>query len=143
MFQRHKYVVRRRDDISTYFRRRFNVVCRLGECNILKKVLANGDITNAYEEDESDENVDDDGHSSSSEEESDMELIDLPPRSGGQAFISKIGYRSSVIGRLHTSDDNDLEHVMNTENSLETCPFATFRPTPTFYNLYKLFFCIV
>ena len=36
---------------------------------------ASDDITNAYEEDESDENVDDDGHSSSSEEESDMELI--------------------------------------------------------------------
>ena len=31
---------------------------------------ASDDITNAYEEDESDENVDDDGHSASSEEES-------------------------------------------------------------------------
>ena len=64
-------------------------------------------------------------------------LIDLPPRSAGQAFISKIGHH------FRTSDDNDLEHVMNTENSLETCPFATFRPPPTFYNLYKLFFFIV
>ena len=62
-----------------------------------------------------------------------------------QSFISKFGYRSSVaIGRrrLRTSDDNDLEHIMNTENSLETCPFATFRSPPTFYNLYKLFFYI-
>ena len=53
-------------------------------------------------------------------------------------------HRSSVIGRrrLRTSDDNDLEHVMNTENSLETCPVASFRSPPTFYNLYKLFFYI-
>ena len=36
---------------------------------------ASDDITNAYEEVESDENVEDDGHSSSPEEESDMELI--------------------------------------------------------------------
>ena len=36
---------------------------------------ASDDITNVYEEDESDENVDDNGHSSSSEEESDVELI--------------------------------------------------------------------
>ena len=70
-------------------------------------------------------------------------LIDLRAKRS-QSFISKFGYRSSsvVIGRLRTSDDNDLEHVMNTENSLETCPFATFRSPPTFYNLYKLFFFI-
>ena len=37
---------------------------------------ASDDITNAYEEDESDENVDDDdGHYSSSGKESDTELI--------------------------------------------------------------------
>ena len=71
-------------------------------------------------------------------------LFDLRAKRS-QSFISKFGYRSSsvVIGRrLRTSDDNDLEHVMNTDNSLETCPFATFRSPPTFYNLYKLFFYI-
>ena len=47
-----------------------------------------------------------------------------------------------VVGHLRTSDDNDLEHVMNTESSLETGPFATFRPPPRFYNLFKLFFYI-
>ena len=47
-----------------------------------------------------------------------------------------------VVGHLRTSDDNDLEHVMNTDSSLETGPFATFRPPPTFYNLFKLFFYI-
>ena len=74
-----------------------------------------------------------------------MSLIDLRAKRS-QSFISKFGYRSSsVIGRrrrLRTSDDKDLEHVVNTENSLETCPVATFRSPPTFYNLYKLFFYI-
>ena len=41
---------------------------------------------------------------------------------------SNLSFANSVIGlrrrRLRTSDDNDLEHVMNTESSLET---ATFR----------------
>ena len=71
-------------------------------------------------------------------------FIDLRAKRS-QSFISKFGYRSSVVigRRLRTSDDNDLEHVMNTDNtSLETCPFATFRSPPTFYNLYKLFFYI-
>ena len=36
---------------------------------------ASDDITNAYEEDESDENIDDDGHSSSSEEESERKRV--------------------------------------------------------------------
>ena len=61
-------------------------------------------------------------------------FIDLRAKRS-QSFISKIGYRSSsVIGRrrLRTSDDNDLEHVMNTESSLETGPFATFRPPQDF-----------
>ena len=59
---------------------------------------------------------------------------------------SNISFANSVIGlsrrRLRTSDDNDLEHVMNTECSLETGPFTTFRSPPTFYNLFKLFFYI-
>ena len=43
---------------------------------LLEVQEASDDITNAYEEDELDENVDDDdGHYSSSVEESDMELI--------------------------------------------------------------------
>ena len=40
--------------------------------------------------------------------------------------------RLSVIGHLRTSDDNDLEHVMNTDSSLETGPFGTFRPPQHF-----------
>ena len=64
-------------------------------------------------------------------------IIDLRAKRS-QSFISKFGYRH----HLRTSDDNDLEHVMNTDNSLETCPFATFRSPPSFYNLYKLFFYI-
>ena len=58
---------------------------------------------------------------------------------------SNLSFANSVIGlrrRLRTSDDNDIEHVINTESSLETDPFATFRPPPTFYNLFKLFFYI-
>ena len=57
---------------------------------------------------------------------------------------SNLSFANSVIGRrrLRTSDDNDLEHVMITESSLETCPFATFRPPPRFYYLFKLFFYI-
>ena len=42
---------------------------------MLLEIQEASDDINAYEEDESDENVDDDGQSSSSEEESDMELI--------------------------------------------------------------------
>ena len=57
---------------------------------------------------------------------------------------SNLSFAKSVIGRrrLRTSDETDLEHVMNTDSSLETCPFATFRPPTTFYNLCKLFFYI-
>ena len=46
---------------------------------------------------------------------------------------SNISFANSVIGlrrRLRTRDDNDLEHVTNAESSLETGPFATFRPPP-------------
>ena len=54
---------------------------------------------------------------------------------------SNLSLTKSIIGHhLRISDDNDLEHVMNTDSSLETCPFATFRPPPTFYDLIKLFF---
>ena len=48
---------------------------------------------------------------------------------------TNLSFANSVIGphrRLRTSDDNDLEHVMNTESSLETGPFATFRPPQHF-----------
>ena len=58
---------------------------------------------------------------------------------------SNLSFANSVIGlrrrrrrRLRTSDDNDLEHVMNTDSSLETGPFATFRPPPTFYNFFYI-----
>ena len=48
-----------------------------------------------------------------------------------------------IVGQhLRTSDENDFEHVMNTDSSRETWPFATFRPPTTFYNLFKLFFYI-
>ena len=56
---------------------------------------------------------------------------------------SNLSFAKSVIGHhLRTSDENNLEHVMNTGSSLESFPFATFRPPTTFYNLFKLFFYI-
>ena len=51
---------------------------------------------------------------------------------------SNLSFAKSVIAHhnhnLRTSDENDLEHVMNTDNSIKTCPFASFRPTTSFYN---------
>ena len=59
---------------------------------------------------------------------------------------SNLSIANLLIGRrrrrLRTSDDNDLEHAMNTDSSLETCPFATFRPPQKFYYFFKLFFYI-
>ena len=57
---------------------------------------------------------------------------------------SNLSFAKSVIGHHshRTNDDNDLEHVMNTDSSLETCPFASFCHPTTFYNLFKLFFYI-
>ena len=59
--------------------------------------------------------------------------------------VSNLSNTKSVIAHHHhhnlrTSDDNDLEPVMNTDSSFETCPFASFCPPTTFYNLFKLFF---
>ena len=57
-----------------------------------------------------------------------MSFIDLRREAESNLSLTK-----SVIGHhLRTGDDNDLEHVMNTDSSLETCPFATFRPPQDF-----------
>ena len=43
---------------------------------------------------------------------------------------SNLSLPNSVIAHHHnnlrTNDEYDLEHVINTDSSLETCPFATF-----------------
>ena len=72
--------------------------------------------------------------------------IDLP--TAKRRAIFRLLNRLSVVvaaaagHHLRTSDENDLQHVMDTDSSLETCPFATFRPPSTLYNLFKLFFYI-
>ena len=45
----------------------------------------------------------------------------------GREAESNLSFAKSVIGhRLCTSDGNDLEHVMNTDSSVESCQFALF-----------------
>ena len=47
---------------------------------------------------------------------------------------SNLSLTKSVIAHhyLRTSANNNLEHVINSDSGLETCPFATFRPPPIF-----------
>ena len=46
-------------------------------------------------------------------------------------------YRSSLSSVIISAQVMKTTYVMNMDSSLETCPFATFRPPTTFYNLFK------